>query len=54
MGKTLKEGGRELRLEAWEAVKERIYTLYADEGEILHPDWQGGRQRQNRQQQQRQ
>ncbi len=41
MGKSLKEGGRELRLEALEAVKERIYQLYADEGEIIHPEWQG-------------
>ena len=42
MEHTLAEGGRKLRLKALEAVKDRIYTLYADESEILHQDWQGG------------
>ncbi len=41
MAQTLKEGGSELRLKALEAVKERIYRLYADESEILHPEWKG-------------
>ena len=30
MGQTLKEGGRELRLRALDAVKDRIWSLYAD------------------------
>ncbi len=42
MAQTLAEGGRELCLKALEAVKRDLYTLYADESELLRPEWQGG------------
>ena len=41
MGQTLKEGGRELRLRALDAVKDRIWSLYADEGKITNPELDG-------------
>ena len=41
MAQTLKEGGRELRLKALEAVKDRIHTLYGDESEVMHPEVNG-------------
>ena len=41
MGKTLKEGGRELRLKALEAVKERISSLYGDEAKVIASELDG-------------
>ncbi len=40
MGKTLKEGGRELELKALEALREKI-AVYGDQAEVLHPEWNG-------------
>ncbi len=37
MGKTLNEGGREVRLKALEAVVKQVGELYADRAEITHP-----------------
>jgi len=40
MGKTLKEGGRELELKALEALQDRI-AVYGDQADLLHPEWNG-------------
>ena len=41
MGKTLDEGGRELRIKALEAVTKHIQERYTDQAEIMHPKLQG-------------
>ena len=41
MGKTLNEGGREVRLKALESVAEQIRRLYGDRVEITHPILKG-------------